>query len=96
MLIPASIDDIELSLAVEQRFIDVCGTYQRLKHVQLTIPKDLQADLTLWRRSVVRFRSGDMRVSPDERKSLRRIAQWTLDVNCEIRNQPKQKLVWKD
>lgn len=96
MLIPACIDDIELSCAVEQRFIDVCGTYLRLKGVQLAIPKDLQADLTLWRRMVVRFKSGDMRVSFDERESLRRVAQWTLDVNCEIRNQPKQTLVWRD
>jgi hypothetical protein len=96
MLIPANIDDVELTRAVETRFIDLCDTYLRIKGVTLPIPKDLVKELALWRQMAVRFKTGDMRVSVDERKAVRRFAQWTLDVNCDLRNQPKQTLVWKD
>jgi hypothetical protein len=96
MLIPAHIDDVHLCAAVESRFVELSGSYLRLKGLTLIIPKDLQQDLTLWRRMAVRFKQGDMRVTEGERLAVRRFAQWTVDVNCEIRNQPAQTVAWKE
>ena len=64
----------------------------RVRAVDLPIPKELDRDLYLWRCMIVRFRIGDYRYKEDELKALKKIAQWTFDVNCALRNQPTQKL----
>ncbi len=39
---------------------------------------------------------GDYRHSAAEKKSVREVAQWTLDVNNRLRNQPENILEWED
>lgn len=93
---PSTIDDVELARAVEERFLDVCQTHQRVLGIALPIPKNLDGDMMLWRRVRVRHASGVYCHTPDEIKSVKVIAQWVLDKNCELKNQPKRVLQWKD
>lgn len=37
------------------------------------------------------FRSTDA-----EKQATRNVAQWTLDLNCQLRGQPSKQLTWKD
>lgn len=90
----SSADDIALSMAVQSRFVELCGAYRRIRGVDLVPPSDLDSDLFHWRTMAVRHRQGDFRNSEEELKSLRTIAQWTVDVNRELRNQPPQKIDW--
>lgn len=94
VLIPATQDEVHLAAAMEPRFLDLCGTFKRVRGIELPIPKAMQAAIVLWRTAVVRFKAGDFRVSDSERKALKEVAQWTLDENCDLRNQPRKKLPW--
>ena len=95
-LVQSSQDMIELGEAVEERFIAVVNLHERSLGFPLLPPTELQNDMLLWRAMVVRHRTGDRRHTADEKRATRRIAQWTLDNNCLLRNQPLQKLEWKD
>jgi len=94
MLQPSVLDTVALAQAVEERFLRLCGDYLRLRGVEMPIPKSLDGDMLLWRRMRVRHKRGDYRNTEAEVTATRSIAQWTLDVNCELRNQPKQQLDW--
>jgi hypothetical protein len=96
MLHPSSQDDVALADAVEQRFLDVCGSWLRVKGVELVPPESLNSDMLLWRRMRVRHNQGDFRNSDSELKATQVVAQWTLDCQCELRNQPKQTIKWRD
>ena len=87
-------DDIGLATAVESRFLDLCGAYKRIKGVKLTIPLDLLEDAKMWRAMRRRHMSGDFRNTDAELQATQVMAQWTLDVNCEMRNQVSKRLVW--
>lgn len=78
--------------AVESRFLDLCGSWQRVKGVDLPIPESLNADMMRWREMRVRHRTGDFRHTEAELKSTKVVAQWTLDRNAELRHQVPQKL----
>jgi hypothetical protein len=93
---PSADDDFRLAEAVEQRFLDLCGAWLRVKGVELIPPKSLNREMFLWRTMRVRYRSGDCRHTEAELRATKAIAQWTLDCQCELRNQPKQILKWKD
>ena len=92
MLVKSTPYDFYLAEAVESRFLELCGTYLRVRGIELLIPKHLDRDIIRWRELRVRHRSGDLRHTESEMKSVKAIAQWTLDVNAELRNQPKKKL----
>jgi hypothetical protein len=93
---PSTQDTIALSDAIEERFLNLCGTYFRQKGEKLQIPLTLKQDMLRWRQVVVRHRRGDFRNSQNELQSIRTFAQWTLDMNCELRCQPKRLLTWRD
>jgi hypothetical protein len=93
---PSSPDDVALADAVEARFLDLCVAWLRVKGVELTPPQSLDGAVLLWRRMRVRHKQGDFRNSDSELKAVKEVAQWTLDCQCELRNQPKQTLVWKE
>ncbi len=94
VLVKSTADEIQLSRAVQSRFIDLCGTWLRVKGEQLAVPKDLDGDLLQWRRMSVRYGRGDFRHTLAELQSLRNFAQWTVDTNCDLRNQPRKKVDW--
>ena len=91
---PSSHDEISLCLAVDDRYRKLCQTHASVKGSALTPPTSLDVDMLYWRETFVRYRKGDFRTSEFELESLHTIAQWTVDVNCELRNQPAKKLEW--
>ncbi len=96
VLKPSSPDDIALGLAVEDKFLVVCGLYKRLRGVEIPIQTSMDVDMVRWRLMRVRHKQGDHRHTEAEWKSTQAIAQWTMDWNCELRNQPKQVLQWQN
>ncbi len=95
VLMPSSIDETELSKAVERGFLSVCEKYVQVKSEQLPIPRSLDKDLLRWRRMSARYKRGDCRHTEAEFRSLKVIAQWTVDINMKLRNQPLKKVEWK-
>ena len=95
-LIPSDPDMVMLGQAVESRFLDLCEAYFRIKCVELTVPAGLDRDFLHWREMRVRHNQGDLRHRESEKISTRNVAQWTLDENCKLRNQPMQVLEWGD
>lgn len=96
ILKPATHDLVALGFAVQQRFLDVCDLHKRLRDTEVLIPSHLDRDMLNWRTMMVRFKKGDHRANRDEELSTRRIAQWTLDINNTLRNQPLKAIEWTD
>jgi len=95
ILRPSSRDTVQLGLAIQERYENVVGSWRRIKKQPLLIPPQIAADLKLCQAMVRRHKKMDYRHSEDELKASRNLAQWTCDVNCELRNQPKTKIQWK-
>ena len=93
---PASRDSITLALALESRFVELCGTYFRIKGSPLTIPDNLKQDALRWREFMARVAKGDRRIKRSELLGIRSMCQWTLNLNQQLRNQPTTLLQWKD
>jgi hypothetical protein len=91
---PSSQDTIALCMAVQERFLNLCGTYLRVNGVELPVPQWLDKEFLNWRGMAVRHKKGDFRNNEAELKSLRVVAQWTLDMNCTLRNQPRKVMDW--
>ena len=89
-------DLVQLSDAVESRFIDLLGTYYRVKQEKLMPPKYLDVDMVLWREMVIRHKKRDLRNTDDEKKAVKGVAEWTLQENCKLKNQPYIPLDWGD
>lgn len=96
ILKPASHDIIALGDAVESRFLDLTHLYLRIRGVELPIPKTMDRDFLLWRTMIKRHRAGDFRFTDSEKKAVRAIAEWTLKINCDLRNQDYTPIQWKD
>lgn len=92
MLEMSSRDTIGMAEAVRTRFNGLIETYRRVRGVSLIIPKELRPDHQRVLRLMTRHWRGDMRNSGAELQSLKTFAQWTLDVNCEMRNQKRKFL----
>jgi hypothetical protein len=92
----STLDTVELSKAVEERFGMVCAAYLKIKGIEL-IPSDaIEAEIVRWRMMVVRHRQGDGRNTRSELLALRRVAEWIHETNCGLRNQPVTVIEWKD
>jgi hypothetical protein len=94
ILRPCQSDTIQLAMAVEERFVSLFPLYERITGTTLLIPEFLNADMFRWREMVVRLKKGDYRHTEDEFRSLTRIADWTLQVNAKLRNQPAPQVDW--
>ena len=92
----STLDNVQLGLAVEERFLEVCKLYLKERGVELITPYDLDSDMLLWRTMRVRHKKGDFRNTKDEERSVRKIAQWTLDVKLRLCDQPAKVLEWPD
>jgi len=95
-LMPSDQDLIALSVALEERFINLCNLYQKAKGDMLNIPKGLDKDMLLWRNMAVRHKKGDFRNTLSEKQSIRVLAQWTVDVKASLCDQPTKQLQWND
>jgi len=67
----------------------VLTLHRRQRGMDLVPPPHLSNDWKFWRAMVKRYEKGDYRHTDAELQSMKMIAQWTLDVHCELRNQPK-------
>ena len=92
----SSIDEIQLAEAVESRFLTLTETWLRIKKEELIIPPELDGAMLGWRTMRVRHRKGDYRNSGEEYRLVKVIAQWTVDMNCLLRNQPTKNVPWVD
>lgn len=92
---PSDPDAVALAQALEERFVKLYGSYLQIKGERLIPPPSLDNDMIRWRQMRVRHRRGDFRNSEAELYSVKCVAQWTLDVNAAMRNQPVQKLEWR-
>jgi hypothetical protein len=90
------LDAYELGAAVETRFLDLCKSWLRIKQEEVPIPDSMNRDLLLWRQMRVRHKQGDRRNSESELRATKTIAQWTVDMNNTLRNQPEAIVQWKD
>ena len=95
VLIPSGMDETALCREVEKNFLTVCEKTWQVKGEQLSIPPSLDKNMLRWRTMALRYKSGDFRHTEAEFQSLKVIAQWTIDINCKLRNQPPKLLVWK-
>jgi len=96
VLSESQLDTVELAKAVEDRFLVVFHLHMKICGSQLDVPHELKKDLLRWREMCVRHRRGDYRNTISELESTRSVAQWALDVNCKLRNQPVKKIAWSD
>lgn len=78
--------------ALESRFASLAKFHMKSRMIPLDVPKSMEKDFIRWRRVAIRHHAGDLRHTEAEWESMVTIAQWTLDVNCELRNQEPQKL----
>lgn len=96
VLVPSDLDMVTLVDAVEARFLRLLEEHQRIRGTELYPPKDLDADMLLWRTLHARHVKRDFRHTDDEKKAVRRVAEWTLQENCKLRNQVYKPVEWKD
>jgi hypothetical protein len=94
LTVPSSPDTVSLGEAVEERFLNLCSDWYRIKHVELEVPKDLDKDFFLWRTMRVRHKQVDYRNTSDEVLSTRRIADWLLQKKCELVGKLYVPLEW--
>lgn len=94
-LLPATLDDISLSEAVQERFISLCEFHAQVKGFALVPPKEMDRDLIRWREMVVRLRGGDPRAKESEIIALKNVAQWTVSENAKLRNQKDTQVQWQ-
>jgi hypothetical protein len=93
---PSDKDCIALAAAVLERYTDLFYSHQRIMGTALLIPASMRGDVKRWQFMVQRHQRGDFRNTDAEYKSTKMFAQWTLDMNAELRNQPKQAITWRD
>lgn len=119
-MMPSTVDTIMLGNAVEDRFLDVCDLFQRLRGLPLVPPESLNRDMILWRQMRVRHRCkkcgskfilqdvesrlpilaednlpvcgicgqrGDYQNTESELRATKAIAEWTHEMNRQLRNQ---------
>ena len=96
ILLNSKKDDIRLVDAIAERARTLVSLHLRVKGVALHPPGDLLKDFSLFNEVMDRYRGKDYRHTDDEMRSIRRIAQWTLDLNAELRNQEKTVMEWRD
>jgi hypothetical protein len=93
---PSEDDMVALGTAVQERFNTVLDLHFQMRGVPAPIASSLDIDIKQWAAMHARHLMGDFRNTDGEKKATRNVAQWTLDMNCELRGQEKKTLEWKD
>jgi len=92
----SSEDTVALGDAVEHRFLSLCQSWLRIRGEVLFIPPEIDSAMLLWRKMMIRHRQGVFLNTDDELKALKTIAQWTVDMNCDLRGQDRKKVKWEE
>ena len=94
-LVPSSMDNVDLGIAIDQRFLILCDKYERKTGNLLFFPESMNQDVMRWRQLRVRHKQGDYRHTEAELRSMQTVAQWTLDVHNQVCGQSvKKPLQW--
>lgn len=88
-MIKSTADDIALGEAILERLPGLQGLHIRVCGTDLVMPPEIADDYLRMVSMITRHRTGDFRHHEIEARSTRSFAQWTLDVNSQLRNQPK-------
>ena len=89
-------DDIALCYEVGKRLVELRDRIIRTTGMDLIVPEHLRMDMKRMNSLAARYKRSDFRHSNSEKKSLRTIAQWTVDLNRSICGQPSITLQWGD
>ena len=95
-LIPSDPDMVSLCAAVATNYNKLVQSYERIKHEPLLISNDMESTVQRVMVLVARYEQDDFRHCESDKKALRALAQWTINVNCDIRNQEPRILSWVD
>lgn len=88
-LISSKQDDTLLAYTVEEKYLILCKNHLTVTGERLIPPVSMNNDIMRWRQMRVRHKQGDLRHTEAEMKSVRTIAQWTVDVNHTLCKQAK-------
>lgn len=96
VLVPSTKDQQVCCVAVNEKYIEMCGLCRRINGADLKPPESLLPDIYRWRQMFVRHNThGDFRHTEEELRSMEAIAQFTLNTDKELRGQdPPPKLVF--
>jgi len=94
VLKPSTQDTIQLGIAVEERFLQVCEYHLRLYHTKVNVPSSLDGALLRWRTMRVHHKKGDFRNTREELQATREIADWTLSMQAMFTNTQKKTVNW--
>ena len=89
------IDDIELCRAVQERFLQLCKLHLTATGEELPIPGSLDRDFLRWRAMAVRHKRGDFRHTEAELRSVKAVAQWTVDEKAKLQGREPEKIEWE-
>jgi len=89
-------DDIAIVYEIQKRLVELRDRFCKVSGNDLIIPPNLKADFIRYNMVFGRYKEGDFRHSESEKKSIRAIAQWTVDLNRSICGQTPLKLEWRD
>ena len=97
-LVPSDKDMISLCAAVVTNYNKLVATYPRFKGEDLLIPDDMELVRQRVLKLVARYQRDDFRHSESEKQSLRRFADWTIEINHDVRCQegPVPTIDWVD
>lgn len=96
-LVEMKSDDIALITELSKRLLDTHELYLRARGVECKIPTSMENDFR--RLNALKHRIwqlNDYRMSEAEKKSVREIAQWIVDIKCDLCGQDKKVLKWRD
>lgn len=93
LLQQSSADCVALGDAIETKFMDLAGTYHRVKGIDISIPAELGSAFILWRVMRKRHKHGDFRNTESEWTAMTQVGRWLLDMNADLRNQPRPKWI---
>lgn len=96
MLIPSKPDDIALPHAVKEKIKELRDIVIRTAGVDLKIPGDLELDAKRMNLLLDRYAKADFRHTEAEKRSVRAIAQWSLNLKQIVCRQPVTQIEWGD
>lgn len=95
-LLPNELDDTRLVFEVNKAVIETEQLYMKTHQMSLEVPADLAADFLLYRAALDRQSNQDYRSSISERKAVKHIAQWILNIYQKLRGQECTRILWKE
>jgi hypothetical protein len=91
---PSPPDLVALGEAVVVRDEEVRALHLRTKNVPLRTPDGMERARQLAAQMITRHRQRDYRHRDSELVAIREYAQWTVDIKCQLCNQPPKKIDW--